>query len=191
MDRIAASASETTRRLRDFTGVGYDKGRNKFWQAAWFATQNVIFSKWWCPARLRPRILRSFGAHIGDRVLIRHRVRVLWPWKLSIGDDCWIGEDTWLLNLEPIIIERDVCISQGAFLCGGSHQWRVPAFEYDNGPITIGVGAWVAARSIVLRGTAVPAGAVVPAGSVVAKSTWNPRGKAVSNVGSMGNGSEL
>jgi putative colanic acid biosynthesis acetyltransferase WcaF len=181
--RDAEPAIVSTRRLRDFTGVGYDKGRNKFWQATWFATQNLIFLKWWCPARLRPMILRVFGAYVGDRVFIRHRVRVLWPWKLSIGDDCWIGEDAWLLNLEPITIERDVCISQGAFLCGGSHKWRLPAFEYDNGAITVGAGAWVAARSIILRGTEIPADAVIPAGSVVAASAWDSPERAVNNVG--------
>ena len=83
---------------------------------------------------------------------IRHRVRVQWPWKLSIGDDCWIGEGVWLLNLEPITVEHDVCLSQEAFICTGCHRHRDPAFEFDNGPIAIGAGAWVAARATVLRG---------------------------------------
>ena len=134
---------------------------------AWFATMNLVFMKWWFPARLRPALLRAFGADIGDRVLIRHRVRILWPWKLTIGHDCWIGEDAWLLDLEPITIEHDVCISQGALLCTGSHDHRDPAFEYDNAPIRIGAGAWIAARATVLRGTTVAAGHVVPAGRVL------------------------
>jgi putative colanic acid biosynthesis acetyltransferase WcaF len=154
------------RSLRKFTGVGYDKGRSKLWQMAWFATMNLVFTKWWLPARFRPPILRAFGAQIGDRVLIRHRVRVLWPWKLSIGDDCWVGEGVWLLNLERITIERDVCLSQEAFLCTGSHRHRDPAFEFDNAPIQVGAGAWVAARATVLRGTTIAPGEVVPAGTV-------------------------
>src|ERR1041384_6974998 len=108
------------RDLRAFTGAGYDKGRNKLWQAAWFATMNLVFMKWWLPPRFRPAILRFFGATVGERVLIRHRVRVQWPWKLTIGDDCWIGEGAWLLNLEPITLEDDVCVSQEAFLCTGN-----------------------------------------------------------------------
>ncbi|MBK6873781.1 MAG: hypothetical protein IPG94_21050 [Kineosporiaceae bacterium] len=91
---------------------------------------------------------------------------MLWPWKLSIGNDCWIGEDAWLLNLEQITIENDVCLSQGALLCTGSHNHRDPAFGYDNGPIHVGTGAWIAARALVLRGTEVPAGAVVSAGVI-------------------------
>jgi putative colanic acid biosynthesis acetyltransferase WcaF len=154
------------RSLRAFTGAGNDKGRPVVVQALWFAVMNLVFMKWWFPARLRPPVLRASGARVGERVLIRHRVRVLWPWKLRIGDDCWIGEDTWLLNLEPITLDHDVCLSQGAFLCTGSHDHRDPAFEYDNGPVRVGAGAWVAARATVLRGATVEPGEVVPAGSV-------------------------
>lgn len=155
------------RSLRDFSGQGYDKGRGKVWQALWFATQNLVFGAWWCPRRLRPVLLRAFGAEVGERVFVRHRVRVLWPWKLSIGDDCWIGEDVWLLNLEPITIGSDVCLSQGVFLCTGGHDRRSATFDYDNGPIVVGDGAWIAARAMVLRGVTVEAAVVVPAGEVV------------------------
>jgi putative colanic acid biosynthesis acetyltransferase WcaF len=154
------------RRLADFTGAGYDKGRGKLWQALWFATSNLVFQKWWFPVRFRPALLRIFGASVGTNVFIRHRVRVHWPWKLTVGDDCWIGEDAWLLNLEPITIEHDVCISQGALLCTGSHKHSDPAFEYDNGPIHVEAGAWVAARAIVLRGAVVQSGEVVAAAAV-------------------------
>jgi putative colanic acid biosynthesis acetyltransferase WcaF len=105
------------RSLRSFTGAGYDKGRPVAVQALWFAMMNLMFMKWWFPGRWRPTVLRTFGAQIGERVLIRHRVRILWPWKLSISDDCWIGEDAWLLNLEPITIEHDVS-SGGVFSAG-------------------------------------------------------------------------
>jgi putative colanic acid biosynthesis acetyltransferase WcaF len=171
------------RSLRAFRGDGYSAGRGKVWQAAWFATMNLVFMAWWCPKGLRPRLLRAFGAQVGERVFIRHRVRVLWPWKLSIGDDSWIGEDVWLLNLEPITIGGDVCLSQGAFLCTGSHDVRSPSFEYDNGKIAVQDRAWVAAQALVLRGVIVGTGAVVgaraivtkdlpPAGRVVAGERW-------------------
>lgn len=161
--------TDTTRSLRGFHGYGYDKQRGRAWQALWFATMNLVFAAWWCPGRLRPMLLRAFGAQVGERVFIRHRVRVLWPWKLSVGDDCWIGEDVWLLNLEPISVGRDVCLSQGAFLCTGSHDRQSPTFEYDNGPILVDDGAWVAAQALLLRGTRVGRGAVVGARAVVTR----------------------
>jgi putative colanic acid biosynthesis acetyltransferase WcaF len=164
------TSDDSTRRLRDFTGAGYDKGRPVLWQAVWFAAMNLVFSAWWLPARFRPAILRAFGASVGEGVLIRHRVRVLWPWKLTIGDNCWIGEGAWLLNLEPITIEHDACISQEAFLCTGSHDHHDPAFEFVNAPITVGAGAWVAARAVVLRGSTLAPGEVVAAGAVRSRS---------------------
>jgi putative colanic acid biosynthesis acetyltransferase WcaF len=165
-----AEQTVVRRRLAGFTGTGYDKGRNKLWQAAWFATSNLVFQKWWLPVRFRPALLRLFGAQVGRNVFIRHRVRVHWPWKLTIGNDCWIGEDAWLLNLEPIIIGSDVCISQAAFLCTGSHRWNSPTFEFDNAIIIIEDGAWIAARATVLRGVTVSAGAIVAAHALAARN---------------------
>jgi putative colanic acid biosynthesis acetyltransferase WcaF len=123
--------------------------------------------RWWCPARLRVTILRAFGATIGEDVLVRHRVRIHWPWKLEIGDASWIGEGAWLLNLEPIYIGSNVCISQEALLCTGSHDRRSATFEFDNGPITISNEAWVATRATILRGVTVGERAVIGANSVV------------------------
>lgn len=154
------------RSLRGFTGAGYDKGRPLPVLASWVAIHNLVFVKWWFPSRLRPLVLRAFGARVGSRVLIRSRVRIHWPWKLEVGDDCWIGEGSWVLNLEPVTIGRDVCVSQDAFLCTGSHDRRSPTFEFDNGPIVIGDEAWIAARAMVLRGVTVGEGAVVAAGAV-------------------------
>jgi putative colanic acid biosynthesis acetyltransferase WcaF len=163
---ITMTEPTVERSLRGFTGAGYDKGRPVLVQALWFAVLHLVFVKWWFPARWRPAVLRAFGARVGRRVLIRHGVRVHWPWRLHIGDDVWIGEDAWLLNLEQITIGSDVCVSQGALLCTGSHRHRHPTFEFDNGPIRLESGAWVAARSVVLRGVTVGRGAVVGASSV-------------------------
>lgn len=156
-------------RLRDFSGSGYEKGRGVAIQAAWFATMNLIFTAWWCPSLLRNWLLRLFGAEIGENVLIRHRVRVLWPWKLRIGSDTWIGEDAWLLNLELITIENDVCISQGAYLCTGSHDRYSPSFEFDNGAITIGEQSWVATQALVLRGVSVGRRSVIGARAIITR----------------------
>lgn len=166
---MSPSADATVpRNLRGFTGAGYDKGRPVPVQALWYATQHLVFAAWWFPPRFRPALLRAFGATVGDRVLIRRGVRVHWPWKLTLGHDVWIGEGAWLLNLEPIRIGSNVCISQEAFLCTGSHDRRTPTFEFDNGPIDVEDGAWVAARAIVLRGVRVGRDATVGAGAVAA-----------------------
>lgn len=117
--------------------------------------------------RVRIGILRGFGADIGQGVVLRHRVKIHWPWKLHIGDNSWIGEDAWILNLEPVTIGHDVCISQAVLLCTGSHLRDSPTFEFDNAPIVVEDGAWVAARATVLRGVTVGADSVVGATALV------------------------
>ena len=112
------------RDLSGFTGAGYDKGRNVVWQAAWMLVSGVLTTRWWCPLTLRIAVLRAFGATIGRGVLIRHNVKIHWPWKLTVGDNSWIGEEAWILNLEPVTIGSDTCISQAVLLCTGSHDRR-------------------------------------------------------------------
>ena len=154
------------RSLSGFTGAGYDRGRPIGHQVAWVVVQNLAFGKWWFPASARPKVLRAFGATVGTGVLVRSGVRVHWPWKLEIGNDCWVGEGAWILNLEPVTIGHDVCLSQESLLCTGSHDRSSPTFEFDNAPIVIEDGAWVATRGVVLRGVRVGREAVVAAGVV-------------------------
>ncbi|MCO4253146.1 DapH/DapD/GlmU-related protein [Pseudarthrobacter raffinosi] len=153
--------------LARFTGAGYDKGRPIWIQALWFGASALLIERLWCPSRVRVALLRLFGAQIGKGVLIRHGVRIHLPWKLTIADDVWIGVDAWLLNLEPITIGSNVCISQGALLCTGSHSSDSESFEFDNAPIHVEEGVWIAARSTVLRGVTVGTGAVIGATALV------------------------
>ena len=127
----------------------------------------LVTERWWCPAGLRIAILRAFGATIGSGVNLRHGVRIHWPWKLTVGNDSWIGERVWILNLEPVTVGADVCVSQDVLLCTGSHDHRSPTFEFDNAPIRIEDGAWVAARATVLRGVTVGADSIVGAAALV------------------------
>lgn len=155
------------RHLAGFTGVGYERGRSIGVQIMWKLASGLLTSRWWCPMPLRVGLLRRFGAVIGENVVFRHEVKVHWPWKLVVGDNSWIGEETWILNLEPVTIGSDVCISQGVLLCTGSHDRSSPTFEFDNAPIVVEDGAWVAARATVLRGCRIGADSVVGACALV------------------------
>jgi putative colanic acid biosynthesis acetyltransferase WcaF len=159
-------ASGATRNLAAFTGAGYDKGRPRAVQALWLAFSPLLMA-WWVPSGVRVMALRAFGATIGKGALIRHRVRVHWPWKLAVGENSWIGEGTWILNLEPVTIGRDVCISQDVLLCTGSHNRHSLTFEFDNAPITVEDEAWIAARATVLRGVTIGARSTVGATALV------------------------
>lgn len=155
------------RRLGQFTGAGYDKGRPVPVQALWIALGSPLTKSVLCPPRLRAKILRLFGAAIGPGALIRHGVHIQWPWKLSVGADSWIGVGAELINLEPIVIGEDVCVSQQVMLCTGSHRADRVSFDFDNAPVVLEDGVWVATRATVLRGVTVGARAVVGATSLV------------------------
>jgi putative colanic acid biosynthesis acetyltransferase WcaF len=168
--------------LRDFTGAGYDKGRPWVVQLLWMMASHWLTSHWWCPNSLRVMVLRAFGAKIGNGVLIRYNAKVHWPWKLAIGDGSWLGEESWILNLENVSIGSNTCISQQAFICTGSHDRNSPTFEFDNAPIVIGDAVWVATRATVLRGVRIGDGATVGAGALVVKDV--PAGATVLAPGS-------
>ena len=166
--RISPSLSPGARfSLRDFTGANYSRGRPWPVQLLWMLVSRCVTMRWWCPNRLRVFILRSFGARIGTGTLIRHDVKIHWPWKLEIGHHTWIGESTWILNLEPVVIGSNTCISQDVLLCTGSHDRFSPTFEFDNAPIVIGDSVWIATRATILRGVHVADGATVGATAVV------------------------
>lgn len=158
-----------TRDLSAFRGSGYRKGRPIWVQVLWLLASGTIVMPWWIPSQARVTVLRWFGASIGKGVLVRHRVRIHWPWKLTIGDNTWIGEGAWILNLEPVTIGKNVCISQDVLLCTGSHDRRSPTFEFDNAPIVIEDGAWIAARATILRGVTVGSRSTVGSTALLAR----------------------
>lgn len=128
---------------------------------------SLLVSPWWCPNSILLQVLRMFGAEIGVGVSIRHRVRIHWPWKLTVGDYPRIGEDAWILNLGPVTIGSNTCISQSVLLCTGSHDRRSESIEFDNAPIVVGDRAWIAARAAVLCGVTIGDDATIGATALV------------------------
>jgi putative colanic acid biosynthesis acetyltransferase WcaF len=121
------------------------------------------------PSRFKCFVLRCFGAHVGRGIVLKPRVNIHLPWKLTIGDFAWIGEEVFILNLEPVTIGPHCCISQRAFLCTGNHDYREPDMRYRNQPITVEDGAWIGAQSFVGPGVTIHSQAVILAGSIVTR----------------------
>jgi putative colanic acid biosynthesis acetyltransferase WcaF len=165
-------ASSTKVRLDRFDPArGFERGRPRPVEAAWYLCKVVFFlSAWPWPSSLKAAVLRGFGARIGRGVVIKPRVNIHLPWRLVVGDHAWIGEEVFILNFEPVTIGAHACVSQRAFLCTGNHDFRDATMPYRNRPITIRDGAWVGAQAFVGPGVEVAAEAVVTAGSVVTRS---------------------
>jgi len=114
-------------------------------------------------------ILRLFGAKIGANVTLKPGVNIKYPWKLKVGNNCWIGENAWIDNLDDVTLEDNVCISQGAFLLCGNHDYKSTTFDLMIGPITIESGAWIGAKSIVCPGVSIGSHAILSVGSLANK----------------------
>lgn len=126
------------------------------WQVYLWAVVEVVFvtNPWQISSGLRVRVLRLFGARIGNGVVFRPRTRVKFPWKLEVGARSWIGEGVWFHNQDHITIGHDVAISQDTLLTTGSHAHRRDMALITR-PIVIEDGAWITSRCVVLGGARV------------------------------------
>lgn len=157
--------------LSRYTTGQFDRGAFFFKEGIWLLVSFLLFRL--CPfsfSALKCSVLRAFGAKIGRNVTFKPQVKITFPWKLTVGDHVWVGEDCWLLNLERIVIGSHVCISQRAFLCTGSHNFKRPLFDLITKPITLEDGAWVGANAWVGPGVTFGSHAVLTAGSVAAQN---------------------
>lgn len=144
------------------------RGRPAWLVQLWWLVQSTLF-------RMSPQVLygwrrwllRLFGAKIGKNVLIRPTVRITYPWKLTVGDYAWVGDDAVLYTLGEIEIGARTVISQKTYLCTGAHDYRQVTFDIFAKPIRIGDQAWLAADVFVAAGVEVGTGTVVGARSSV------------------------
>ena len=121
-------------------------------------------------SRFRCWLLRRFGAQIGSAVYIKPGVRVKFPWYLTVGDHTWLGEDLWIDNLAPVTIGAHCCLSQGAYLCTGNHDWTTSNMKLFRKPIRCETGSWVGAKAVICPGVTIGSGAILTAGAVAQKS---------------------
>lgn len=127
----------------------------------------------WLPKSCSPvRIcaLRAMGADIDHSCLLLPGVKVLMPWNLRLADHVAIGEGVNIYNFAPVKIGRMTVVSQFAYLCTGSHDYRRINMPLTFAPIVIGEQVWIATGVFVAPGVNIADGAVVGAMSVVTKT---------------------
>lgn len=139
-------------------------------RALWY-TANMIFFKTSIPYPniLKCALLRLFGARVGNGINIKPCVNIKYPWFLEIGNNVWLGEESWIDNKAKVSIGNNVCISQGAYILTNNHDYKKETFDLVIKPIAIEKGAWIGARAIVCPGVTVRSHAVITAGSVITK----------------------
>lgn len=147
-----------------FDGSDFNKGAGFLKATLWYFMNALIVRASWNPFMgIKVALLRAFGAKIGKGLVIKNNVIIKSPWNLVIGDDCWID------NLDKVVIGSNVCISQGALLLTGNHDYTISSMPYRNAPIKIEDGAWVGAKTTVCPGVNVHRNAILTVGSVATK----------------------
>lgn len=174
-DRDSLPASQRQERVQDLrlykVPTGF-RGRSAFVTQLWWLVQATIFA---CSPQFmygwRNWLLRCFGCKIGNGTIIRQSVRVTYPWKVTIGERCQIGDNVELYSLGDIILGDDVVISQRSYICTGSHDLYSKRFDLYAETIVIEDEAWICAGVFVYPGVTIARGSVVAAHAAIGKST--------------------
>lgn len=156
--------------LHTFNNNWYRPG-NRVAILLWFLLSHVFINNYLpIPVAVKRFILRVFGAKIGEGVMLKPAINIKYPWRLSIGSYAWIGEGVWIDNLAYVSIGAHACVSQGAMLLTGNHDYTKTTFDLRIGEITLEEGVWIGAKAVVCPGVLCASHAVLAVGSVATKA---------------------
>jgi putative colanic acid biosynthesis acetyltransferase WcaF len=136
----------------------------------WYIFSALFFNSFIPGSKIRVFILKLFGCRIGKNIIIKPHVKIKYPWKLIIGDNCWIGEEVWIDNISRVTVGSNTCISQGVYICAGSHDFYDEEFRLLIEDIEIGSSCWIAAKSLIGPGVKIEDGSFIKFGSIVLKN---------------------
>lgn len=136
------------------------------WGIAW-----LLLARWTPPPmhRWRGWLLRCFGAEVHPTARVYGSVRIWYPPNLTLHANAVIGPGANIYCMDRITVGEKAIVSQGAQLCGGTHDIDDPSFQLVTRPIVVEPKAWVAAEAFVGPGVTVREGAVIGARTVVFK----------------------
>lgn len=137
--------------------------------------------------RLRGRLMRLAGFRIGQNTTIVGMPHIYGVGdlrgRLSIGDCVMLNINCHFDLSDTITIMAHASLGHEVMLLTASHHIAGPdrrAGALFTGPIAIGRGAWIGARSLILPGVSIGAGSIVAAGAVVTKEV--PPGSMVAGI---------
>ncbi|MDF7799400.1 hypothetical protein P4C99_07985 [Pontiellaceae bacterium B1224] len=136
------------------------------WKLGWillFRPTPKLFYAW------RRMILRMFGAKVGVGAQVLPSVIISEPWKLEVGQYVCIGEGVNCYCGGGLCLEDFVTVSQFSHICTLTHDYEDFRAPLVRRPVVIKKQAWVCADSFIAPGVTVGNGAVVGARSVVVR----------------------
>jgi putative colanic acid biosynthesis acetyltransferase WcaF len=159
--------------LARYRGSVISGNRGPLWRAAWYLVNALLFRSTLLgllPSAIKARLLRLFGAEVGEGLVCKLRVSIKYPWFLELGHHVWLGEGAWIDNHCAVRIGPNVCVSQEAYLLTGNDDWDEPGFGFYAAPVVVEAGAWIGARAILGPGAVIRQGEVVAAGQLVTRT---------------------
>lgn len=157
-------------RLDIYNNEHFSTGAGKLKRVLWHIVNAVFFNSFFHFYSLKVILLRMFGAELGQNVVIKPHVNIKYPWNLIVGSNVWIGEEVWIDNLEMVQIGNNVCLSQGALLLCGNHDYKKEAFDLITGKIILEDGVWIGAKSVVCGNVICHSHSVLSVNSVATKN---------------------
>ena len=152
--------------LSKYNNTWYSPG-NSLKRMVWYYVNIIIFKSSLLPFNsLKVFLLKVFGAIVSTGVVIKPNVNIKYPWFLEIGDYSWVGEGVWIDNLAKVTIGKNVCISQGAFILCGNHNYKKSTFDLMVKEIILEDGVWIGSKAIVCQGVTCHTHSVLGVGSV-------------------------
>jgi putative colanic acid biosynthesis acetyltransferase WcaF len=157
--------------LSQFDTGNFNKGASNLKQVLWYFVNALFVRASWNPFMgIKIILLKLFGAKIGKGLIIKNNVIIKFPWKLTIENHVWLGENCWIDNLDYVIIGNNVCISQGVHILTGNHDYTISSMPYRNEPVVLKEGVWIGAKSVVCPGVTCHSHSILAAGSVATKN---------------------
>lgn len=155
---------------KDFDTKEFDIGASFIKQLLWYFTSIIFFRSGLMPvSSILVLLLKCFGAKIGKDVRIKPFIHIKYPWKLELGNHSWLAE-CYIENLDWVRIGNNCCISQGAMILTGNHNYKSTKFDLVISPIALEDGVWIGAKSTVCPGVTCYSHAVLSVGSVATKN---------------------
>jgi putative colanic acid biosynthesis acetyltransferase WcaF len=117
----------------------------------------------------RAMLLRAFGATMGPNCHFYPGSMVWAPWNLICEDQVTAGDKAEIYNPAPMRFGTHAIVSQGAYLCGATHDFndvRFPLLAYE---MSFGAYSWICARACVGPSVNVGEGAVLGLAAVATR----------------------
>ncbi len=125
---------------------------------------------------IRKFLYQMLGMHIGHGSRLLMKVKVVHPWKISVGRYSIINEECFLDGRGGVTIGDNVTVAIYSKLITGYHNIDDDRFSYRSEGIRIEDNTVIFANSIILGGTLLKHGCVIASMSLVRKGSYKENG---------------